>query len=53
MNDNEQVKKMIKKVEEIEKAQHRDRYDTDKKYRNNVVNLILGELGKVVEDENK
>lgn len=53
MNDNEQVKKMIKKVEEIEKAQHRDRYDTDKNYRNNVVNLILGELGKVVEDENK
>ena len=53
MNDNEQVKKMIKKVEEIEKAQHRDRYDTDKNYRNNVVNLILGELGKMIEDKNK
>lgn len=53
MSDKEREQKMLKKVEEIEKAQHRDRYDTDKNYRNNVVNLILGELDKVVEDEDK
>lgn len=53
MSDNEKVKEMISKVEEIEKAHHRERYDSEKTYRNNVVNLILNELDKVVEDENK
>lgn len=53
MNDNEKVVTLITKIEEIEKENHRDRYESDKLYRNNVVNAILEELEKVMADENK
>ena len=52
MNDESCVKEMKRIIEEIERQNHRDRFLSDSLYKKNIVNSILGELDKVVENEN-
>lgn len=53
MSNQKIVEKMINVVETIEKENHRDRYDSEKRYKSDVVNKIISELDKVIGDENK
>lgn len=53
MNKRSVVDEMIKVVEEIERNNHREKFDSEKSYKTNTINRILEELDKVVENENK
>ena len=53
MNKDECVDVMKRKVEEIEKTTHREKFDSDSAYKKNIVNVILSELDKAVKNENQ
>lgn len=53
MNKEEYVEKMKKKVEDIERTTHREKFESDSAYKKNIVNIILSELDEVVKDENQ
>ena len=51
MNKQEAVNRMIPIVEDIERANQREKFDSEKTYKTNVVNTIIEELDKVMDDE--
>ena len=52
MSKQDAVKRMIAVVEYIERENQREKFDSEKTYKTNVVNIIIEELDKVMDDEN-